>query len=622
MAVNKNSLESLLSTKPKVFVPKSSIEDSEKGSIGNEYTKITVLECKKPGLTLNKWITDNLDYVKDVFEKERIVLFRGFKPLESRQQFSDTARAISGSELLNYTEPSTPRTQLEAKVYTSTEFPQEHAIIQHNEHSYSDHWAGKIFFYCEQPAEEGGQTPVCDSRAVYHLLDKETRRKFEEDGVSYVRNFSNEMDISWKQFFQTENKEEVQQYCKKRGIQLEWKADDQLRTRQLAQGVLVHPTLGEKVWFNQAHLFHYTNLQKEVYEYLLAEYGEEQLPRNAYYGDHSVIPAESLMAIKDAYHKAAFSFDWQEGDLIMLDNMVYSHGRAPFKGSRSILVAMTEEHSNQFKQVGKGLLVDQQAVADSRMRTATHYVNKLTTEHNEAELKYKLAVANRIMAAMHLEEGGISGHISFKVPGKDGLFWVNPFGMLSEEVTPDNLIMVNEDGIIVDGDYPINVAGFCIHATIHKMYPELNCIVHAHSPWGTVFSALDSLIEPVDQNCCMFFENLALYKEYNGPVNEVDDSMKLSRALDGKNAAILANHGAITCGESIETAVMYMVALERACRINILCRQTGPFKLIDADVARMTKEWIANPIGFKIEFDALQRKVERLYPELTQYNRL
>ncbi|HEY0067748.1 MAG TPA: class II aldolase/adducin family protein [Flavisolibacter sp.] len=620
MALNKNSLAGLMGTTPKVVTSKARTEAVEKKRLGNEYTQITVLESGSPELELEKWIGANKELVDKTFREDRIILFRGFKPLAKKSLFSEVVRQLSGSELLEYTEPSTPRTQLEEKIYSSTEFPEEQFIVQHNEHSYSNHWPLKVFFYCETPAAQGGQTPVCDSRAVYRLLRPETVRKFEENGVLYVRNFSEEMDISWQQFFQTEDKDRVRAYCQEKNIRPEWKDNGELRTSQPAQSSFVHPELGEKVWFNQAHLFHYTNLNREVYEFLLENYGEENLPRNAYYGNGNAIEDETLEEIRAAYDKAMLAFDWQEGDLIMIDNMLYSHGRTPFKGKRSILVAMTDEYPQAAPAAGEPL-VGQKQVSGSRKNTAEHFIGKMEAENTESALKYKLAIAYRIMAALNLEEGGISGHISLKVPGSSNQFWVNPFGLLSEEVTPDNLILVNEEGQVLSGDHPVNVAGFCIHAIIHKMYPGVHCIVHTHAPWGTAFAALDSLIEPVDQNCCMFFENHSLYREFNGPVNDVDDSMKLAKALDGRSAVILANHGALTCGESVETAVMYMVALERACRLNIIARQAGNYKLVSDDVARMTKEWIANPIGFKIEFDALQRKMERTYPDLINYKK-
>lgn len=253
------------------------------------------------------------------------------------------------------------------------------------------------------------------------------------------------------------------------------------------------------------------------------------------------------------------------------------------------------------------------------MRTASHFVKYFESEQSADLLKYKLAAAYRMMVTEGLDEGGISGHLTLRVPGQPNCFWVNPFGLLAEEVTPANLIKVDKTGRVLEGEYPVNVAGFCIHAAIHEARPDVNCVVHTHSPWGTLFSALGRPIEPIDQNCCMFFENHVLYEKYSGPVNDQEDALQLARALGRKDVIVLSNHGSLTCGESVESAVMLMVALERAYRLNILSRQAGALKLIPADVARRTREWIANPIGFAVEFNALLRKVERLYPEFAEY---
>lgn len=618
----KKSLQGLLGTKPKTVAVQALNGDVEKKYFSNAYTKLTVLEAKDPSLELEKWITEHQELVNATFEENKNLLFRGFKPIDGKSAFPGVVKQLSGSELLDYTEPSTPRTQVGQKVYTSTEFPEEEYIVQHNEHSYSNHWPLKIFFYCSIPAAEGGQTPICDSRAVYNLIGDAAKKKFEEKNVMYVRNFTEELDISWQHFFQTSDKAQVAEYANKKNIQLQWKDNDELRTSQQTQSVLTHPQTGEKVWFNQAHLFHVSNLREEVSAFLLENYGEEHLPRNSYYGDGSSISNETLDEIKAAYAKASLTFEWQEGDLIMLDNILYSHGRNPYKGKRSILVAMTDEYPSREPGNGaNGKAVEQKQVSNSRKETAAYYLDKLNKETDHDVLKYKLAIANRMMSAFGLDEGGISGHISFKVPGKENAFWVNPFGVLTEEVTPANLIMVNEEGNVLEGDHPVNVAGFCIHATIHKMYPHIHCIVHTHSPWNTVFSTLDTPILPLDQNCCMFFENHSLFREFNGPVNDVEDADKLAKTIDGKSAVILSNHGAITCGESIETAIMYMIALERALRINVLAMQMGKYKVIEDDVARATKDWISNPIGFAIEFEALQNKIERMYPELNNYKK-
>jgi ribulose-5-phosphate 4-epimerase/fuculose-1-phosphate aldolase/alpha-ketoglutarate-dependent taurine dioxygenase len=584
--------------------------------IRREYGRLMLFHAAEPGLGLRDWAGGNRALIEGAFEEHGALLFRGFSTAE--ETFRQFALEFAG-ELMDYSEPSTPRTRIADKLYTSTEYPKEQFIPPHNEHSYSRHWPSKIWFYCAKPAPAGGETPISDSRRVYELIDPRVRELFAGTGVMYVRNFGGRLDLKWQDFFGTDDARAVEAYCREASIEFEWTGGGGLRTRQVCQAVIEHPRTKEALWFNQAHLFHVSNLVPQVREYLLENFGEEHLPRNAYLGDGTPIPPAALEEIRAAYRRTQIVFDWQRGDVLMLDNMLHAHGRNPFEGERHVLVAMADPAAGPPPTRREPTASGQEAVGRTRRQTARHFVKDFGREQDHETLKYKLAAAYRIMVAEGLDEGGVSGHITLRVPGQPGRFWVNPFGLLAEEVTPANLIKVDESGNIIEGEHPVNVAGFCIHAAIHKARPDVACAVHTHSPWGTLFSALGRTIEPIDQNCCMFFENHALHAEYNGPVNDHEDALRLVRALDDKAVVVLRNHGTITCGESVESAVMLTVAIERAYRLNVLARGAGELELIAPDVARQTRDWIANPIGLAVEFNALLRKVERLYPEFRSF---
>jgi hypothetical protein len=96
--------------------------------------------------------------------------------------------------------------------------------------------------------------------------------------------------------------------------------------------------------FHAGSLFHVSNLEPHVRDALLAAISEEDLPRNAYYGDGTPIETSILDEIRQAYQGVAVQFPWQQGDVLMLDNMLVAHGRAPYKGARKILVAMAEPY--------------------------------------------------------------------------------------------------------------------------------------------------------------------------------------------------------------------------------------------------------------------------------------
>ncbi|KQO31328.1 hypothetical protein ASF10_22075 [Flavobacterium sp. Leaf82] len=627
----RNNFQDLLKSKPRnLNSVQNAPDDVNLDIIGNEFTKIRVISPNDSRLNLKEWIQNNTDFVNSLFEKDRILLFKGFKGFSQKTDLSEVVDLTSKGTALTYTEPSTPRTKVNDQIYTSTEYPKEQRIAQHNEHSYSDFWPKKVFFYCEKPSRIGGHTPIADSRSVYQLIPQEITKKFESrGGVMYVRNFSDEMDINWPTFFDTTDKSKVEEYCKKKNIKLQWGEDNKLRIFQISQAILHDKEKNVKNWFNQAHLFHYSNLSEEISEYLIQTYGVEHLPRNTYYADGSEIEVDDLNEIRKAYEKAMFRFDWEEGDLVVIDNVHFTHGRDSYDGDRSILVAMSEEDSieNYLEKNQENNTRDAKAapttksVNTTRKNTGEFFFKDPVFENSTEMLKYKLALSCRLLRLLDLDEGSISGHVSMRVPGAENLFWVNPFGVLFEHVTPDNLILVNESGDIIEGDYPINVAGFCIHSTIHKMYPEVNCVVHTHSPWGTLFSAFqDPKVLPIDQNSCMFFENHIVFDQFEGPVNSLESADNLAKALNGNNVAILSNHGSITCGEDIETALMYTVCLERAMRLNFKAKSfKDELKLVEPEIARKTKEWISNPLGFKIEFDALAKKAEQFYPDLLKY---
>lgn len=291
-------------------------------------------------VNLAEWASINKEFIDSRLSYHGGILFRGFK-LRTVNDFEIALQTL-GSDLIEYSYASTPRTHVSGNVYTSTEYPPDQTIPLHNEMAYARNWPMKIFFFCAQPAEEGGETPIADSRKVYERIDQNVRKRFQERGVLYVRNYGDGLDLSWQKAFQTNSESEVENYCRNAGIEYEWKENDRLRTRQVCQAVATHPKTGEPVWFNQAHLFHVSNLQAEVRAELLDEFCEQDLPRNAYYGDGVPIDSSALEEVREAYRQEAIIFKWEKGDLLMLDNMLAAHGRLPFTGPRTILVGMSE----------------------------------------------------------------------------------------------------------------------------------------------------------------------------------------------------------------------------------------------------------------------------------------
>jgi len=307
-----------------------------------------LVEPAVPGLDLASWAAGNRDFIEEKLSHYGGLLFRNFA-IQEAASLEGFIRAACG-EALEYRERSSPRSSVAGNIYTSTDYPPSQPIFLHNENSYQKVWPLKIFFCCYQPAERGGETPIADCRRVLTHIDSAIRDRFAAKGWMYVRNFGDGFGLTWQTVFQTEDKQQVEEHCRRSGIEVEWKAGDRLRTRAIRPVFSRHPKTGEILWFNHATFFHVSTLDPVVREALLEEFSEEDLPANTYYGDGRPIEPEVLEHLREAYHRETVSFPWEQGDLLMLDNMKVAHGRAPFSGSRKILVGMAEPVSRDDAQ--------------------------------------------------------------------------------------------------------------------------------------------------------------------------------------------------------------------------------------------------------------------------------
>ncbi len=301
-----------------------------------------LIEPNLPGVNLNAWAEGHRDELDAKLAQHAAILFRGFA-VGGVPGFESFVNASCG-EALRYSERSSPRSQVEGNVYTSTDHPQSQTIFLHNEQSYSLSFPLRIIFHCVKAADKGGETPIADVRRVYQGVDPEVRERFARQGYLYVRNFGDGFGLSWQTAFQTDDPKVVEAYCEANQIECEWKDGGRLRTRQKRRALGCHPLTGEPVWFNHLTFFHVTTLEEPVRSSLLSELAPEDLPNNTFYGDGSEIEPAVLDHLRSLYHRETVAFPWQEGDIMLIDNMLAAHARSPFEGSRKVVVAMSNPY--------------------------------------------------------------------------------------------------------------------------------------------------------------------------------------------------------------------------------------------------------------------------------------
>jgi alpha-ketoglutarate-dependent taurine dioxygenase len=305
---------------------------------------IQVYEPVSDDVDLASWVRHNREQMEADLLVHGALLLRGF-PIKSVADFEQVTQAFYGELYGGYGD--LPRAGTSERIYQSTPYPPDKAILYHNESSHLDSWPMKIGFCCIQKAPEGGATPFMDCREVCQRIDPAVFARFAAKGLMYVRNFSEGIDVNWQHFFQTDDKAVVEALCREAGVDFEWTANDGLRTRQTGPAVTRHPKTGENVFFNQVQLHHIYCLDAATRESLLSLFGEEYLPRNVYYGDGTPIEDGVMEHLGEVFEQIAVRSDWNEGDIALLDNMLTAHARDPYSGPRKIVVAMGQMFSKK-----------------------------------------------------------------------------------------------------------------------------------------------------------------------------------------------------------------------------------------------------------------------------------
>jgi alpha-ketoglutarate-dependent taurine dioxygenase len=296
-----------------------------------------VVEPILKGVGLIQWCQTHAQELDSMLNKAGAVLFRNFG-IATVEQFRAAIEAACGP-LLEYKERSSPRTEVKGNVFTSTDYPADRSIFLHTEQSYNYTFPLRIAFFCMTEPGKGGETPIADTRRVLKRIRPQTRSRFEDKGYLYVRNFGGGAGLSWQEAFQTEDPQEVERHCRANFIDFEWVMEDRLRTRQLRPVIANHPG-GDKAWFNHLTFFHVSTLEPDIREQMLETFREEDLPNNTYYNDGRRIEPEVIDELRAAYLEEAIAIPWKAGDLLLLDNVLTAHGRAPFTPPRTVVVTM------------------------------------------------------------------------------------------------------------------------------------------------------------------------------------------------------------------------------------------------------------------------------------------
>ncbi|MCC5669319.1 TauD/TfdA family dioxygenase [Nostoc sp. CHAB 5784] len=334
---------------------------------------------------LNK---DAVSQINSIFAEHGAVLLRGF-PLKTAEDFADVAAHLITTPM-DFMGATVVRKRVkDLLIYTASELPPAVSLPIHNEVAGSHKFPERILFFCLEPAEVGGQTPICDCRGVLQRLPNQLMDAIRTHGLRYIRRLPKESDdyiMGWSQAFETENPSIAEERCKAGGWNCTWEGDIMVIISNV-EGIRRHPHTGEEVWFNLIIGFHSSrnehilritppeflgdlvlsvNSEKKrgssvlklivgVFSPLLLRLGSKILPVLLFLeklnstgkifidctlGNGTPFTRKDIEAIWDAVIAETIVVNWQQGDILFLDNLRFGHGRRPFRGKRQLLVSL------------------------------------------------------------------------------------------------------------------------------------------------------------------------------------------------------------------------------------------------------------------------------------------
>jgi ribulose-5-phosphate 4-epimerase/fuculose-1-phosphate aldolase len=238
-----------------------------------------------------------------------------------------------------------------------------------------------------------------------------------------------------------------------------------------------------------------------------------------------------------------------------------------------------------------------------------------TVEDERQHRKQRLAAGFRLFSRFGFDEG-VAGHITARDPELSDHFWVNPFGMHFGHIRVSDLLLVNEQGDVVEGQRPVNRAAFAIHSQVHAARPDVVAAAHSHSVYGKSWSSLGRLLDPITQDACAFHGDHSLFDDYTGVVLDTEEGKRIAHALGDHKAVILRNHGLLTVGHTVDEAVWWFVTMERSCQAQLLAEAAGTPVLIDAESAELTAGQVGSHAAGWFSFQPLWDRIVREQPDL------
>ncbi|MEM7019269.1 MAG: class II aldolase/adducin family protein [Pseudomonadota bacterium] len=215
----------------------------------------------------------------------------------------------------------------------------------------------------------------------------------------------------------------------------------------------------------------------------------------------------------------------------------------------------------------------------------------------------RLAAACRIFGKAGFSEG-LLGHVTVRDPENPEHFWANPVGVSFRIMRVSDIVLVDHDGKLLQGSKPVNPVGVLLHSAIHRAYSEVTAVCHAHSVYGSAWSAFGRPIDPITQDTAIFYDDQAIVREPRVAM-DATAADQFAAGFKGKRTGIQPGHGLFTTGQTVDEAAWRFVTMDRACQVQLLAEAAGKPELWPAEMAQGMKMGLGSPQFCWLSFQTL-----------------
>lgn len=290
------------------------------------------------------WFVRHKTTIDDLVVQYGAAVFRGF-PLAKTSDF-DEITGLYHAYKNGYMGGSTPRGKLGERALQSTTLDARFTIPIHSEMAYMRDYPPKLAFFSRLTASDGGATTICDMRRVTRKLPPSVVEKISRLGVRTVRHYGPCRDdntivtedpnsVPWNRAFPAgARKEDVSALCEELGLTPLWLDDGSLTVISVVPGFNIHPATGERIFRTNIHSTGLTSAPQRT------DTSSSRYSHTHSLGDGSHLAEEEIQAIRAIIDEETISWQWKDGDLLLVDNLLVGHGREPYCGDREQQVAM------------------------------------------------------------------------------------------------------------------------------------------------------------------------------------------------------------------------------------------------------------------------------------------